>query len=206
MARGQAQGEAGGRLLRSGVPARLPGVPARARSRSCPPGSATHCGPPSPIPGTSSGGGSNAVFWWPRLYLILPDGARTQVDDARAGLDQLVVLTLLSAAFSAVALALSCAGLNLAVGLPGAAGGFLLSRACYLAAVATATSFGDLIRSCYDLFRGDLLARLGWPMPPTLERERQLWGALGQQLYRRGTSTGSEALLNAPRQPAPPPP
>jgi hypothetical protein len=157
-------------------------------------------------PGDEQRWGLDAVFWWPRLYLILPDGARTQVDDARAGLDQLVVLAVLSAAFGTVALALSCAGLNLTVGLPCAAGGFLLSRACYLAAVTTAASFGDLIRSCYDLFRGDLLARLGWPMPPTLKRERQLWGALGQQLYRRGTSTTDEALLNAARQPAPPPP
>ena len=157
-------------------------------------------------PGDEQRWGLDAVFWWPRLYLILPDGARTQVDDARAGLDQLVVLTMLSAAFGTVALALSCVGLSLAVGLPCAAGGFLLSRACYLAAVTTAASFGDLVRSCYDLFRGDLLARLGWPMPPILNRERQLWNALGQQLYRRGTSTTGEALLNAPRQPTTPPP
>jgi hypothetical protein len=157
-------------------------------------------------PGDEQRWGLDAVFWWPRLYLILPDGARTQVDDARAGLDQLVVLTVLSAAFGTVALALSCADLNLTVGLACAAGGFLLSRACYLAAVTTAASFGDLVRSCYDLFRGDLLARLGWPMPPTLKRERQLWGALGQQLYRRGTSKTDEELLNASRQPAAPPP
>jgi hypothetical protein len=152
-------------------------------------------------PGDAERWGLDAVFWWPRLYLILPDGARSQVDDARAGLDQLVVLTMLSAAFGVVALALSGAGLNLTVGLSCAAGTFLLSRGSYLAAVTSATVFGELVRSCYDLFRGDLLTRLGWPMPPTLTRERQLWGALGQQLYRRGTSQQAEALLNAPRKP-----
>jgi len=157
-------------------------------------------------PGDEQRWGIDAVFWWPRLYLILPDSARTQVDDARAGLDQLVVLTMLSAAFGTVALALSCAGLNLTVGLGCAAGAFLLSRGSYLAAVTSAAVFGDLVRSCYDLFRGDLLTRLGWPMPPTLKRERQLWGALGQQLYRRGTSRPDEALLNAPREPSSPPP
>ena len=108
---------------------------------------------------------------------------------------------MLSAAFGVVALALSCAGLNLAVGLGCAAGAFLLSRVSYLAAVTAATVFGDLIRPCYDLFRGDLLARLGWPMPPTLERERQLWSRALQQLYRRGTAQQHEALLNAPRRP-----
>ena len=156
-------------------------------------------------PGDTERWGLDAVFWWPRLYLILPDGARSQVDDARAGLDQLVVLTMLSATFGVLALALSCAGLNLVVGLSCAAGAFLLSRGSYRAAVTSATVFGELVRSCYDLYRGDLLTRLGWPMPPTLKRERQLWGALGQQLYRRGTDQAAEALLNAPRKPPNPP-
>ena len=197
-------GKAGGRHLRSGLPARLPGVPARTG-----PALPTRLGnalrAAESYPGDEQRWGLDAVFWWPRLYLILPDSARDQVDDARAALDQLVVLTLLSAAFSAVALALSCAGLNLAVGLARRGRGFLLSRACYLAAVATATSFGDLIRSCYDLFRGDLLARLGWPMPPTLERERQLWGALGQQLYRRGNEHGQRSAAERPPPACPSP-
>ena len=157
-------------------------------------------------PGDAQRWGLDAVFWWPRLYLILPDSARDQVDDARASLDQLVVLSILSAAFGTVSLGLSCAGLNLAVGLGAAAGAFLLSRACYLSAVTSATVLGELVRSCYDLFRGDLLKALGWPMPPVLEGERALWSALGQQLYQRGTSAQGDALLNAPRQPPAPPP
>jgi hypothetical protein len=123
------------------------------------------------------------------------------VDDARAGVDQLVVLTMLSAAFGVAAFILSFVGLNQDVGFSCAGGGLLLARASYLAAVTSAAVFGDLVRSCYDLFRGDLLTRLGWQMPPTLKRERQLWGALGQQLYRRGTDQQDEALLNAPRKP-----
>jgi hypothetical protein len=152
-------------------------------------------------PGDEQRWGVDAAFWWPRLYLILPDSARDQVDDARASLDQLVVLTMLSAAFGVVALALSCAGLNLAVGLGCAAGALLLSRCSYLAAVTAAGVFGELVRSSYDLFRGDLLGKLGWPMPPTLAAERQLWLSLSQQLYRRITTAQGEALLNAPRQP-----
>ena len=152
-------------------------------------------------PGDEQRWGVDAAFWWPRLYLILPDSARDQVDNARASLDQLVVLTMLSAAFVVVSLALSCAGLNLAVGLGCAAGALLLSRCSYLAAVSAAGVFGELVRSSYDLFRGDLLGKLGWPMPPTLAAERQLWTALGQQLYRRATTAQGEALLNAPRHP-----
>jgi hypothetical protein len=145
--------------------------------------------------------GLDAAFWWPRLYLILPDSARSQVDDARAALDQLVVLTVLSPVFSVVALALSCAGLNLWVGLGCAAGAALLSWGSYRSAVTAAGVFGELVRSCYDLFRGDLLAKLGWAMPATLADERRLWGVLSQRLYRRDISTQDEAVLNAPRHP-----
>jgi hypothetical protein len=112
-----------------------------------------------------------------------------------------VVLTMLSAAFGVISLALSCAGLNLAVGLGCAGGALLLSRCSYLAAVTAAGVFGELVRSSYDLFRGDLLGKLGWPMPPTLSAERKLWTALGEQLYGRGTTPQGEARLNAPRQP-----
>jgi hypothetical protein len=146
--------------------------------------------------------GLDAVFWWPRLYLVMPGSARDQVDDARAGLDQLVVLSMLSAAFGVAAFILSFLGLNQAVGFSCAGGGLLLSRASYLAAVTSATVFGDLVRSCYDLYRGDLLTRLGWPMPPALPDERRLWAVLTKKLYRGDVDTAEEALLNAPRQPA----
>lgn len=152
-------------------------------------------------PGDPERWGLDAVFWWPRLYLIMPDTARSQVDDARATLDQLAVLCVLSGSFCVVSLGLTCAGLNPAVGLGCAGGALLLSRGSYLSAVTAATVFGDLVRSCFDLFRGDLLGKLGWPMPPTLPEEREVWKTLSQQLYRRGVDSTAEALLNAPRQP-----
>ena len=65
--------------------------------------------------------------------------------------------------------------------------------------MTSAAVFGDLVRSCFDLFRGDLLTYLGWPLPEKLSDERALWGALGQQLYRRGTSSQYQDLINAPR-------
>jgi hypothetical protein len=153
----------------------------------------------------------NAPFWWSRLYLIMPDSARDQVDAARSALDQLVVLTILAAVFCLVSLGLAIAGqfcsagLPAIVGFPCAAGAFLLSRVSYLSAVTAATAYGDLVRSCFDLFRGDLLTRLGWALPPALADERELWVALGDQLYGRGTSNAGEARLKAPRQPPAPP-
>lgn len=143
--------------------------------------------------------GLDAVFWWPRLYLIIPDGTRAQVDEARASMDQMVVLSALSVVFATVAVGFGIAGLPLVVWIPCASGGLALSWLVYRAAVTSAAAFGDLIRSCFDLYRGDLLTHLGWPMPDKLQDERVLWGALGQQLYRRGTNSREQELINAPR-------
>jgi hypothetical protein len=156
-------------------------------------------------PGDPERWGIDAVFWWPRLYLVLPDSARGAVDDARMGLDQLVVLSELGFSFGIVAFILSCAGLNLAAGLGCGFGGLLLSWGSYRAAVTAATSFGELMRSCYDLYRGDLLGKLGWPIPDTLAEERTLWQALGQQFYRRSVDNGLEPFINGSRKPPAPP-
>ena len=151
--------------------------------------------------------GIDAVFWWPRLYLILPDGARTQVDDARSGLDQMVVLTGLSGTFAAVAFALGFAGLNPTVAASCTVGGLALSWLSYRGAVSSAAVYGDLVRACYDLYRGDLLKQLGWAMPARLADERTLWQVLGKQLYRRGLDNPQqEAVLGAPRLPPTEPP
>jgi hypothetical protein len=154
-------------------------------------------------PGDGERWGLDAVFWWPRLYLILPDSARQEVDEARSSVDQMVVLSALSVMFAAVAVGFGVVRLPLAVWIPCAAGALVLSWLTYRAAVTSAALFGDLVRSCFDLFRNDLLTHLGWPLPQTLPGEWALWAALGQQLYRRGTSSQDQDLINAPRVPPP---
>jgi hypothetical protein len=152
-------------------------------------------------PGDSERWGLDAVFWWPRLYLIIPDSAREQVDEARSSVDQMVFLSVLSGVFAAIALGFGIAGLPLVVWAPCVGGAVALSWLTYSAAVVSAAVFGDLVRSCFDLFRSDLLTHLGWSMPERLPDERALWGALGQQLYRRGASSPVQDLINAPRIP-----
>jgi hypothetical protein len=157
-------------------------------------------------PGDDERWGVDAVYWWPRLYLILPDSTRDHVDEARASMDQLILLSVLSATFGAVAIGFGIAGLTPAVWVSCAVGGLILARLSYLAAVASAGVFGDLIRSCFDLFRGDLLTHLGWQAPESLPDERTLWRALGQQLYRRSANSADQGLVNAPRSHPEPPP
>jgi hypothetical protein len=151
-------------------------------------------------PGNKDRWALDAVFWWSRLSLVLPDPARQAVEDARANLDQLVVLTWLATAFGLTAGGLAAAGLPLKVWAPCAGGGLLLARFCYLAAVSAAVNFGEQVRSCFDLYRTALLTALGWEVPERWADERALWTALQQQLYRLGTnSTRQDQLLDQPR-------
>jgi hypothetical protein len=156
-------------------------------------------------PGDGERWGLDAVFWWPRLYLILPDSTRDHVDEARASMDQLILISVLSAAFATVAIGFGIAGLTPAVWVSCAIGALILARLSYLAAVTSAGVFGDLARSCFDLFHGDLLTHLGWQTPDNLPDERVLWGALGQQLYRRSANSADQGLVNAPRSHPDPP-
>lgn len=149
-------------------------------------------------PGDDERWSLDAVFWWPRLCLVLPDQARDAVDSTRATLDQLIVLTWLAVAFAVASAGFGIWGLPLVVWLPCTGGSLLLARAAYVSAVSAAEEFGEQVRSCFDLYRKPLLEALGWPDPDSWDDERALWRALGQQLYRRGTDRPE--LLSAPRR------
>jgi len=146
----------------------------------------------------------DAVFWWSRLNLVLPDPARQAVEDCRAALDQLVVLTWLAMAFGLTAAGFGAAReLRVEVWAPCAGGGLVLAWLCYRAAVAAAVNFGEQVRACFDLYRTAVLTKLGWEVPARWSEERALWQALQQQLYRLGTtSQAADQLLDQPRRTA----
>jgi hypothetical protein len=128
----------------------------------------------------------DAVFFWPRIYLVLPGSTRHEVEEARATLDQLVVVATLATAFAGVAVGAAVwPGLPIMVWAPAVAGAVLAVASSYRAAVNAAAEFGELVRSCFDLYRHALLDHLGFARPATIEEERALWQAVQQQLYRR---------------------
>lgn len=130
--------------------------------------------------------GIDAVFFWPRLYPLLPDALRSAVGAARASLEQFLVLTVLTAAFVPVTVVMAAVwGLPLPVWLSTLVAGPLLSVLAHRAAVSAALSYGELVRTAFDTHRRTLLTALGLRLPDSLEAERALWQALGQQLYRR---------------------
>jgi len=132
--------------------------------------------------------GVDAVFFWPRLYPLLPDALRDSLAAARSSMEQLLFIALLSGALAPVTLVLAIAlRLPVAVWLPVVAGAAVLASLTYRSAVAVAVSYGELVRSAFDTHRLTLLTSLGYALPASLDEERQLWQAIGQLLYRRDT-------------------
>ena len=60
--------------------------------------------------------------------------------------------------------------------------GSVLARAMYLVAVQNYRSFSDLLRSCIDLFRMEVLAGFNIDRPQHSKAERQIWRTLSQSL------------------------
>ncbi|MFP5316865.1 MAG: hypothetical protein ACLGI2_01080 [Acidimicrobiia bacterium] len=143
--------------------------------------------------------GMDAVFFWPRLHAVMPQHFRDTLAEARSSLDLLIVTSFLALAFAA----LSAAYLatvdevrwwlwSLAIGA-----GVVTSRVAYLGALRTAVVFGELVRCAFDLYRDELRKHLGFAAPASLEDERALWHAVGQQLYRRMASDQSRLVYPA---------
>jgi hypothetical protein len=132
--------------------------------------------------------GVDAVFFWPRLYPLLPDALRDSLAAARSSMEQMLFIALLSGALAPVTLVLAIAfQLPVAVWLPAVVGAPVLALLTYRSAVAAAVSYGELVRSAFDTHRLTLLTSLGYALPTSLDEERQLWQAIGQLLYRRDT-------------------
>jgi hypothetical protein len=127
--------------------------------------------------------GMDSVFWWPRLWPLLPEAVKTEIDGALT-----LVVALLNFSLLMVLVAL---GGSVYLGIEGnwlrillvALGGIGLSFVSYRAAVAQAQDYGERIRSAIDLYRFDLLKALHQPLPETLNDESGLWERLMLWLY-----------------------
>lgn len=155
--------------------------------------------------------GLDSVYLWPRLYLSVPTEVRAILDDARRAVDQLVVIATAGVLSVLAALGLGLAGWLLegvtapsVVWGPVAAAASLVAVGAYLSAISAAVAFGDLVRSVFDLYRNELLAKLGVPAPKTREVEKRTWIAVGQFLYRGGSSDDGDALIEYAARPEEP--
>lgn len=118
----------------------------------------------------------DGVTFWQRLLGVIPSNYQEMLGDEKATLDFLLNLSLLSYCFG---LEVVVAGLWLA--WPYAAVGLfflILGYTLYRSGVSTTITLGELIKSCYDLYRHELMKEFGIEPPGRLADERQIWQRL----------------------------
>jgi hypothetical protein len=129
---------------------------------------------------------ADAIIWWPRLSVLLPEPLRSQIDAAFTpvvALLNLCTVFFLWAVIGAGWLVISTSAAWLFALV--FAGGLLAAWTCYRAAITQAEAYGDLIRAAFDLHRRDLLAKLDMSLPDNLVDEQRLWIKLGRLHYYR---------------------
>ncbi len=127
--------------------------------------------------------GMDCVFWWPRLWLLLPEAVQKDINESVTP-----IMAMLN--FSTLIIFVGL-GSTIYMGQIGQwpqcllvlSGGIILSLVSYWSAVALARSYGERIRSAVDLYRFDLLKSLHQPPPKNLSSEEELWKQLMVWLY-----------------------
>ncbi|SRR5258706_330360 len=142
--------------------------------------------------------GFDGVQFWPRLVHVIPAEYRQSIDAVRNELSFLVNMSILSFTFSMLCLlAIFYTMSKTTVNLGGAAvfleflvktlpyfialvAGLLISIFFYNASLFSVGAFGLMIRSSFDLFRLDLLKKMGLELPKNSIEEFETWYNLNE--------------------------
>lgn len=131
----------------------------------------------------------DAILFWPRLCQVAPKDSLAAAEDAKSSMDFFINGSLLSGAL-AILLVAAGAGTTGAATPPmtvvrwvsEAVAAGLSAYLFYLGAVAGAAVWGAEVRTLFDLYRWDLLKKLGYQQNPSDRRsERKVWDALTKQ-------------------------
>lgn len=127
----------------------------------------------------------DAVLLWPRLYAVLPEGFIKTLDGAKTSLDFMLVISTLSSLFALLAgIYLVVTGGPWWLFLLCFAGGWVVAYFAYRSALEAAVTYGQLIKSAFDLYKDALRQQLGYERPKSLEEERAFWIAVYDLTYR----------------------
>ncbi|MBI5965470.1 MAG: hypothetical protein HY863_18490 [Chloroflexi bacterium] len=131
--------------------------------------------------------GLDAVVCWPRLWPLLPENVRNDLDMVRSTLDRLVELWFWGLLFFLWAYWTPWA---VVIGL-------LWMILTYGTSLQAAMAYGDLLESAFDLHRLLLYSAMGWPRPANSEEEKALGIQLTEFLWR---GTLHEPLIYATKE------
>jgi hypothetical protein len=132
--------------------------------------------------------GVESIHAWPRLLAVIPKDYQIILADARAPVDFFVSLVFVSFFVGTVSLIRSAVAVAGGTGALkamefGSAGvvAFVMCRFFYLAAVSSAITWGEIVKSAFDLYLPSLANAMGYALPETLEERRCFWDALASQ-------------------------
>lgn len=133
--------------------------------------------------------GADAILVWPRLYHLLPAEFVSDVEEFRAQLEFLLVVSLWWIAFSsATGIWLVIGGAPPALFLVTFTGGMVLAYAAYVSALPAAVEYAEQIRAGTDLYRLELLSQLRITAPENLRSEQLRCEALLDFIATGGTT------------------
>lgn len=123
--------------------------------------------------------GADSIILWPRLSHVVERQVLDDVEDARALLEFLLVISLWFATAG-------IAGGGLVLGLGGSplltiawsVGGVLAAYLAYVSAIWSAVEYGEQLRTSMELFRLSLFEQLRIETPKNLQEERDAWSRL----------------------------
>jgi hypothetical protein len=129
--------------------------------------------------------GAETIVLWPRIVHVAPQQFLVDVDDARASLEFLLVLSFLLSTFGLIELPVllllgSPSWLVLACFLGGIGGAY----AAYISSFGAAREYGEQLRAGTELYRHDVLEKLQVEVPGSVRDERGTWSRVNRFLTR----------------------
>lgn len=118
--------------------------------------------------------GLDAVICWSRLWLVLPDGVKKELQEARSNLNTAARFWLWSLLFIVWTIWAWWAILA----------GLLGMIFAYYWAIDVASVYCSLLESAFDLYRLELYKSLRWPIPINPKQEKELGKQLTRYLLR----------------------
>lgn len=123
--------------------------------------------------------GLDAIICWSRLWMLLPDAVKKDLQEARADLNTAARVWLWSLLFCGW----TVVGGSLWTTWPLVIG-LLSAWFAYAWAIAAASTYGELIEAAFDLYRHLLYQSLRWNLPPDPAVEQRVGRDLTQYLRR----------------------
>ncbi|HZD71959.1 MAG TPA: hypothetical protein VFA45_24505 [Actinomycetes bacterium] len=133
---------------------------------------------------------------WYELEAVAPESLQKQTEDGRVGIDFFVSSIYLSAFFSILAIIVGIIQWNGTVLVAGILAPLLIPL-LYQRAVVSTTEWQAAVQALINVGRVKLASELGLTMPPTLDEERKMWGAVADLVLYGDADADDEALGKA---------